>query len=115
MPQIVKVLKAFPKQEITHTNENLKIADDAMSGYEPVQKHDVPQAEIVALADVKIAKRGQKEITADYKKCCEILADIEAGKNVDEKLSQWAERYQHSIDFKAEKKMDEWFNTANGN
>ncbi len=110
-----KDVAAFPKREIAHDNENIETANDIAKGYVPVQKHDVKQAKIVDLAKVKSTKRGQKEITADYEKCIEVLRKIEAGLSVDETLSQWATRYQNSIDFKSEQKMAEWFGAANGN
>ncbi|PCI85748.1 MAG: hypothetical protein COB24_11825 [Hyphomicrobiales bacterium] len=106
---------AFPKQEIAHTTDSLKTAEATFEGYEPVGSHDVPEAVIVDLADVKKSKkRGVKEITADYKKCCKVLADVEAGKEVNTELASWANIFQNSVDFKSEQQLEKYFAKANG-
>ena len=108
-------IEAFPKQEITHTNDRLKTAEEALAGYQTIENHNVPQAEIVDLAKAKKSKKSKTDIIREnYSKCNQILANLEAGKKVSDDDSAWASIYEGSPNYKSEKKIEEYFAKANG-
>ncbi|MBL1420882.1 MAG: transposase [Alphaproteobacteria bacterium] len=79
-----KGVEVFSMQEIAHTNDRLEIANEALAEYQTIEKHDVPQAEIVNLVDVKKSKENKTEIIkGNYDRRNQIIADLQAGKMID--------------------------------
>ncbi|PCI85443.1 MAG: hypothetical protein COB24_12960 [Hyphomicrobiales bacterium] len=77
-----KGVEAFSMPEIVHTNDRLETANEALAEYQTIEKHDVPQAEIVDLVDVKKSKKNKTEIIkGNYDRRNQIIADLQAGEN----------------------------------